>query len=244
MNDRDQAFLAAAQTSILPLEGNQVKVYRWGKQESPKILLVHGWMGRATQFNVLVETLVDKGYQCITFDAPGHGQSSGKETNVLEFATIVELIYQQEGAFQMVIGHSMGAVATLFAMNKWPISTKIVQIGAPALGKDILSGYEQKVNARPQNQKYLHQFIYKKVGLDFFDVQGEKLIQTIPQNTAVLNIHDQHDTEVPFYHQQKFAEVYPQLLTMATENLGHNRTLRDERVVAKIMGFLTSEAKK
>jgi alpha-beta hydrolase superfamily lysophospholipase len=60
--------------------------------QEKKILLIHGWSGRGTQLCSIADCFVKKGYTTISFDAPAHGKSPGKTSDMTEFiATILEL---------------------------------------------------------------------------------------------------------------------------------------------------------
>src|SRR5262249_24545271 len=56
----------------------------WG--DGPRVYLLHGWGGRATQFAAFVEPLVRAGFMPVAFDAPGHGASGGRTASLLHFA--------------------------------------------------------------------------------------------------------------------------------------------------------------
>jgi pimeloyl-ACP methyl ester carboxylesterase len=79
---REDAILEGADISrlrIVPGTENDVEeiaVYHWGKG-GRRILLVHGWGGKAAQFFSFVGPLLDAGFEVIAFDAPAHGASSG-----------------------------------------------------------------------------------------------------------------------------------------------------------------------
>ena len=67
------------------------------------------------QFHALIAHFVSKGFKVISFDAPGHGKSSGGETNLVEFAACIDKIVAINGAPKVLIGHSLGAVISLLA---------------------------------------------------------------------------------------------------------------------------------
>ena len=72
------------------VNGNQVVAHSWGKGKLA--LLSHGWSGRGMQLRKFIEPLLKNGYEVVTFDAPGHGESEGKESSLIEFKdTAVEL---------------------------------------------------------------------------------------------------------------------------------------------------------
>src|SRR5260370_36306027 len=78
---REEAILERADVSrlrIVPGTENdieEVAVYRWGKADR-RILLVHGWGGKAAQFFSFVGPLLQSGFEVIPFFAPAHPASS------------------------------------------------------------------------------------------------------------------------------------------------------------------------
>jgi pimeloyl-ACP methyl ester carboxylesterase len=94
---REEAILAQAEMSrlrIVPGTENDVEevaVYRWGKADR-RILLVHGWGGKAAQFFSFVGPLLESGFEVIGFDAPAHGLSSGTFASGPAFARAARMI--------------------------------------------------------------------------------------------------------------------------------------------------------
>ncbi|WP_338237952.1 alpha/beta hydrolase [Persicobacter diffluens] len=236
VKERELSFLATATTHKLNYQKNSISLYEWKGDKQKTVLFVHGWMGRASQFNLLVEQFQAKGYRCIAFDAPGHGQSEGKETNVLEFAEIASYLDQRFGPFHLVVGHSLGGVAALIAQTRKALCKKLIMIGSPAVGEDILKGFQKKINASAKNDAYLHAYINARSDKNFFELAGKQLIAEVGEVELML-IHDQDDTEVPYYHLEEFKQRFPTAVTYSTKGLGHNRTLRTEEVIKKCLEF-------
>ena len=75
----------------IPAINKEVVLYQYGKSKK-KILLVHGWSGRGTQLFKIADELLKAGYSTVSFDAPAHGKSPGKDTIMVDFiATILEI---------------------------------------------------------------------------------------------------------------------------------------------------------
>src|SRR6218665_1552468 len=55
-----------------------IQTYRWGDDGLPKVVLLHGWGGRATQLGPFIQPLLDAGFQVHALDLPGHGHSAGR----------------------------------------------------------------------------------------------------------------------------------------------------------------------
>ena len=80
-----------ARQSTLPFGSGHLALYDWGS--GPTVLLVHGWGARGTHLGKLVPPLVAAGYRVVAFDAPGHGQSSGRSATLPQFASTNSLSF-------------------------------------------------------------------------------------------------------------------------------------------------------
>src|SRR6478609_3042547 len=70
-----------AQRGRVVVRGHDLATYRWGGGDRT-VLLLHGWRGRASQFAPLVRELVAEGFHVVAFDAPAHGDSPGRNTDI------------------------------------------------------------------------------------------------------------------------------------------------------------------
>jgi pimeloyl-ACP methyl ester carboxylesterase len=203
----------------------------------PAVLLVHGWGGRAGQLAPLAEHLVREGFSAVGFDAPAHGQSAGRVTNLVEFADAIGAVVGTFGPVLGTVGHSMGGAAAAIALGRGIPLGRLVTIGSPS---DLLAqthrfasavGLPESARARMQKR------IERRVGLPLsvFNIAA----QPRPQ-APVLVVHDQGDGQVPHEEGRRLAEAWSADL-MSTQGLGHRRILRDPQVLARISGFMTAD---
>jgi alpha-beta hydrolase superfamily lysophospholipase len=80
-----------------------IRAWRWGS--GPAVLLVHGWEGRGAQLAAFVDPLVEAGLSVVTFDAPGHGASTGSRSSLPHFAWGVRGVSDAIGGTRAIIGH-------------------------------------------------------------------------------------------------------------------------------------------
>ena len=242
---REMSYLEDATVTRVPYSGlvqNGVKDpaylrYQWG--EGPPVLLVHGWSGRATQFTHLIRALVQQGYQVVSFEAPAHGNSPGKQTNLLEFGEIIHELGDSFGEFEAVIGHSLGAVASSRSLLEGLPAKKLVTLGAPSQIAHILRDFAKQVPAGPQPLRHLEKHL---LGLAKASIEEFSLMSVLPQLTQpILLIHDQKDRSVGYDQALELSEAVPSAEMMTTERLGHNRLLGDSEVIESILSFLREE---
>ena len=219
----------------VPAIDKEVMVYNYGKSDK-KVLLVHGWSGRGTQLFKIADELLKLGYSTISFDAPAHGKSPGKNSIMVDFiATILE-IDKQFGPFEAAVGHSLGGMSVLNAIKKGLKVNHAVVIGSGDIVKDIIDDFVAKLELKPNISNRLRLFFEKKYKEDMNSYSA----YLAAKETAipVLVIHDNNDIEVPVtagIHIYKYLQNGELLLT---DGLGHRKILGNPEVIQRIVQFI------
>jgi pimeloyl-ACP methyl ester carboxylesterase len=94
-----------------------------GKEGSPVVLALHGWLDNAASFKPIAQYWQEffPGTQLIAIDLPGHGLSSHKSVDAyyhfVDWLDVLLELFEQQGWQQIdIIGHSMGGmIASAFA---------------------------------------------------------------------------------------------------------------------------------
>ena len=89
----EQTYKAKAQRSTINIASIDVAVYSWG--EGKPVLFIHGWSGRGTQVAPYVDELVNNNYRVISYDAPAHGDTVGKQTSILQVHDVIHALNEQ-----------------------------------------------------------------------------------------------------------------------------------------------------
>ena len=98
-------------------------------------LLVHGWSGSSLQMRRMAEALEPAGYRSVVIDLPGHGPHAGRTTNIYEIAAALRSVAAECGPFDLVVAHSLGAMATAVALEETLEARRLVFI-APGVRPD------------------------------------------------------------------------------------------------------------
>lgn len=211
--------------------------YRWGS--GPVVLLVHGWAGRGSQMATFAAPLVAAGYSVLTFDAPAHGDSPSKQTNLLEVSQIIQALAADNGGLAAIIGHSFGGMAAGYALKQGAAAQKLVTIGSPATMASVLSDFGTQINASAQMVKklttHLEQLANQEV--DTFSLSRNLAAVDLPG----LIVHDQQDNDVAYSQALILHQAWPRSELFTTNGLGHRRILRDDTIIARIVDFVRSE---
>ena len=219
----------------IPSIRRKVMMYRYGTSPK-KILLVHGWSGRGTQLFKIADELLKSGYSTISFDAPAHGKSPGRNTLMTEFIETILELEQQLGPFELAIGHSLGGMSLLNSLKRGLQINRLILIGSGDIVKDIIDDFVKKLNLEPEISDLLQYHFENKSGLIMDDFSAYKASKDI--TIPVLVIHDENDSEVPV---KCAIHIHKHLINgelLLTKNLGHRKILGDKKVVEKIIQFI------
>ena len=223
---------------LVPAINKEVVLYQYGKSKN-KILLVHGWSGRGTQLFKIADELLKAGYSTVSFDAPAHGKSPGKDTIMVDFiATILE-IDRQFGPFEAAIGHSLGGMSVLNAIKKGLKVNHAVVIGSGDIVEDIMDDFVAKLGLKPTVSTLLRLHFEKKYGekMNSYSAFLAAKETTIP----VLVIHDNNDPEVPVKAGIHIHEYLKNGELLLTDGLGHRKILGNPKVIERTVQFIQNK---
>ncbi|MEQ8242192.1 alpha/beta hydrolase [Fulvivirga sp.] len=219
-------------------ESKKVQVYEWG--DGKPVLMVHGWMGRGTQFRKFIQTFNEAGYKVVAFDAPGHGKSDGGSSHILKFADVIAQLSERYNGFEMIIGHSLGGVATMHAIIRGVATNKLVMISSPAIADEIMSEFRKKIGATELAMPYFNNHIEQMFGCSFEGFSAKQNIHLI-KDIDLLLIYDQDDREVSLDSPKVLMAKHDNAKLIRTSGLGHTRILKDDFVVESTLKHLQSE---
>jgi pimeloyl-ACP methyl ester carboxylesterase len=218
------------------LPGRNGDLAAWDFGDGPTVLLAHGWSGHAAQMSAFVPALVAAGYHVVCFDQPAHGHSGGRRTNMLEFRDAVLTVGRRLGPLAGVIAHSLGATATLLALDRGLRADRLVLMAPPIDPIPFAWAFASHVGlprARTEGLiKLLRDFLHADLG-------GRYAIEAAAATRdPLLVIHDQDDRAVPIEQGRALAEASPRAQLWPISGLGHNRMLADPAVVQTAVEFL------
>ncbi|MCK5395498.1 MAG: alpha/beta hydrolase [Gammaproteobacteria bacterium] len=236
----EYAVLVSAKIESHRINDETIVTYSWG-QTGPIVLLVHGWSGRGTQLGNFVDPLIKAGYRVLSFDAPAHGKSSGKQTNLYIVADVILALQKHYGTFDSVITHSFGGPCIAVALQRGLLASRVINISPPATTKGLVDKFISTLN------------IPEKAGLNLIErietTFGKKIWHEISMKNTVrglnipaLVIHDDQDTDVPWQEGQIVAQSWDNARFVKTTGLGHRRILRDTTVIESAVNFIAVAA--
>ncbi|MCB0280628.1 MAG: alpha/beta hydrolase, partial [Calditrichaeota bacterium] len=220
----------------IKLVGQEIQLYEWG-QGDKKILFHHGWQGRGSSAAAFVQPLLDKGYKVVAFDGPAHGESTGKKSNLPEFAEVLNEIVKRYDGFEAIIAHSFGGMVTSYALQRYKLDVKrLVFISSPFTMSFIISSFSAIINTTQYVGKRILEKIEKQFNITVEDISGEYLAPK--QDLPLLLIHDEDDNEVPISEAIYQNKLWNGSLLIKTSELGHRKILRDDDVIIAVIEFI------
>jgi pimeloyl-ACP methyl ester carboxylesterase len=231
-------IIRSAQRDTLLVDNIPIAIYTWGT--GPVVLFVHGWSGRGSQVSAFVEPLTAAGFQVIGIDAPGHGETPGDSTNILECAAVLQAVSARFGPVHAALTHSFGGMVLAYAMNHGMSVERVVSISAPAHVDYLIDGFAQTL-AIPE---IVIAAMRKRMEQQFPDSLWERLsmVHNVQNLTApALVIHDENDVSVPWQQGRMIADAWPGARFLKTSGLGHGRILRDKQVIAAAVEFIANK---
>jgi pimeloyl-ACP methyl ester carboxylesterase len=228
------AFLDTSIKEAVIYQNISIMTYRW-KGTKDTVLLVHGWESNASRWKDLIKILKSNDYNIIALDAPAHGNSGSKLFNALMYSECIHAVAQKFNS-NIIIGHSIGGTASIFAQKKYQIPSiqKLVLLGAPADFIGVFNRYEKMMGYNNKVSNAMNQYVLKHHNHlpDYFSAANfSKEIKA-----KGLIIHDKKDRIIPFKDALNYKENYTNSVLISTRGFGHS--LKHEDVYLHILEFL------
>ena len=238
---RERQIREAAKLHFIDVKNRQISVRVWG--DGPTILLAHGWGGRSSQFMAFIGPLVAAGYRVVGFEIPGHGDSTGKQSNMLDGATVLAEVAKQEGPLEAIIAHSFGTGTTLLAMDKYEVEApKVVLISSFSSVAFILEIFGELFSLRQSTLDALQKVAINKFTHEYHvEWSWEEIspLVTIKNfDSELLLIHDEKDHEVPLEEVLPLHNSQPDANKLITSGFGHRKILINKDVIETTLAFI------
>ncbi|MEO0469700.1 MAG: alpha/beta fold hydrolase [Bacteroidota bacterium] len=217
----------------------RIRGYMWGSGEK-RVLIVHGWHSHALYFGTMIESLLAAGYQVMAFDFGAHGRSDGVYTNLPDFIDQLIHVLNRTGVPYAVIGHSLGAVASLFALTEYEgkMPERIISIAPPPRATTFFRQFSDALGGNDAIYQHFIEHTAKTVGRDIREFQLDRLGPMLPFD-RMLHLHDLKDQAVSLEDVQQLLASWPEVAHHFTEGYGHNRILQAPEACDHILSFLT-----
>ncbi len=225
---------AGAQQLAVEYRGQGLTGWRWG-ENGPAVLLVHGWEDHSGAMLSLVEPLRQRGYQVVTLDAPGHGLSPDMATHLVDTGDALAALMNQVGRFRAIIAHSYGAAAVAHLLARQPgwMPEHLTLVSPMQDIRQHLAIFAGIAGLSPAGWERLQHRVQALLGQSLADISTLAAAKRL--GVPGLVIHDREDPLIPYAVSAGVAERWPAADLIATQGLGHRRTLGCPDVVNQIL---------
>jgi len=229
-----------------PPQSVEIAVELLGPQDGPLVYLLHGWGGWRGQFAPIGRRLAASGYRVVLIDAPNHGDSGpgalGSPHGLLpDFNLTLAAVVRELGPAYAIVGHSLGAACSALVLLDGVKAEKAAFIAPPIdpvaytriLGEVV--GYGERIRTR------LVRIAERRIGIELATLALPAQLADRADLPPALVVHDTHDPVVPVVTGRTLAATWPVADIIETTDLGHNKILREEAVIAAVVEFIDGD---
>lgn len=234
---REKEVLATAKQSSIKVNNTSIAVYEWGEGTKTAILF-HGWESNAGSLGAFVQPLVENNYKVVSFDAPAHGKSKGKQSNLIYFKKTAKFIIEKIGVPDLVIGHSLGANTIIMVAKEEKINFSKAVLISPF--NRLMSVFDELRLMLKIPPKLFNRFIEKFgiiAGYEFKDFYFQDMGKQSPLEN-VLILHDVDDKITEYKHSKEMNKAWPKTSLKSISGSGHYRILWDEVAIESALEFI------
>lgn len=245
---RMSALMANAVAHDVDYADGRVRAYLWpaasGGPARGRVLLVHGWSGRAMVMGAFAGPIRAAGWDVAAFDLPAHGDSTGQRLNLALGARALQAVADQLGPFEAAITHSFGGPVTLLAAEGGPPLagptpfSRLVIISAPNELEAITRQFGRSVGLSALAQAAMEAEVERIARRPIAAFRCDAFLATT--GLPALVIHDADDAEVALANGKAIAAAGPPgTRLMRTARLGHRRIIFAPAVVKAAVDFIS-----
>lgn len=217
---KEQAFLDEAEISSL----GDLVLYQWGESSHPYIFLAYGWGYNAGRWRHFVPLLVEAGYRVVAFDSPGHGHATPGTVSLPVNAQYMADIIEHFGKPSAIIGHSFGGASAVLALSRLPKSlhpNRVVLMAAFSEAEGVFREYQRRIGMREGLYQDFVRHTESVVGDDIANYDLARISGDMDHVRALV-IHDPKDDMTPFYHAERYQQLWVGSRLWAPAKGGHH----------------------
>ena len=237
----EQRLLGRARRALVDTDSGAVAVYVWERtlvrDPVPTVLLVHGWNGRGTQMGSFVAPLLRAGFRVVAVDAPGHGDSPGRECAVPVAAAALLAVERELGPFAAAVTHSFGCACLLLAASRGLTVGRAVCISPPNRLEWLANRFADALKIPAVVRSAMFRQLEVRYGAGLWERFSPDSLAAEVRFPGLI-IHDRDDRQVPWRQARAIADAWPGARFVRTEGQGHSRILYHRDTIRRVTAFL------
>ncbi len=235
LNTKQKLWLEEYKFQTLNNNNRHIQIYKWGTGKT-KLLFLHGWTGNSYRWRRFIEKFDLEKYSIFAFDAPAHGLSTGKRTNLIDFHSVFEDVIKIIGPVDTAIGHSFGGFVLSYALFVKPEIEiqKVAILGSPVLATHFFDYYKSIIQLKEDQLNRIMDNFEKYIGKHprYFD--GIEFAKNIEKKAII--IHDINDLEAPYANAVQMHNNWRNSKLVSTTKEGHRLT--GDSIIDLILEFV------
>ncbi|MEO8018082.1 MAG: alpha/beta fold hydrolase [Pseudomonadota bacterium] len=233
----DAPVIAQANKVLLRSGTDEFIVWKWGDGD-PCVVLLHGWGSHAARFGNFIAPLRAAGFSVIGIDAPAHGASPGRRSDLPRFRDSLAQVLRMHSPVHAVVGHSLGggAMLTVLAEIGEHHPRKICLFGVPSDMDYILESFAMMLGLKDAARANLRKRFAAHFGRPATAISVTAAAPSV--RIPVLVVHDEEDNVAPFAQGAALASAIPLATLWRTRGMGHSGALRDAETIERVVNFL------
>jgi pimeloyl-ACP methyl ester carboxylesterase len=239
-SEAERLLLEAGRPRRLRVGSGEIATWEWGEKKGPTVLLVHGWGSRAARLGSFVAPLTDAGYSVVAFDAPAHGDSSGRLSSLPQFMEAVLTVARTRESIHAVVAHSMGGAAAALAMGRGLEAERAVFLAPAANPGSYTRLFAEILGIPPPIRESMERRFEQQFGIRWEEFDVPTRVWSF--STPLLVFHDREDREVAWSDGDAIARAWPKAELVTTHGLGHTKIVHDPDIVRRAVAFLDVRA--
>ncbi len=172
------------------------------RSTSPLIIITHGWGSNSEHMLPLAAQFFQAGFNVLLFDSRCHGNSDGDTFSALprfteDIEAAIELAKKQlpfNGKI-ILVGHSVGAGAVLYAASKRNDISAVISLSAFGSPQWLMTRYFRDLKLPGFMIQFLNAYIQWVIGHRFDEIAPVNTIKKL--SIPILLVHGTHDKTVP-----------------------------------------------
>jgi len=217
-----------------------IATYVWGDPSTqPYALLVHGWSSFGLRFLPWIHHLREAGFAAVTFDQPGHGNSTGELCTLPDFIHTIHAIGALYGNAALAIGHSLGGAAVTLAQAEHWHAERIVAIAPPANMEAAAERFMRFMHLGYHLRDRFFDWHEHTTGVNVSELDVRRHLPALGH--PCLIVHDLDDVEVPWGEGELYAHHWHNARLLTTQGLGHHKVLDAPEVIDAVLAFTRGE---
>ncbi|MCG7626761.1 alpha/beta hydrolase [Epibacterium sp. MM17-32] len=210
---------------------------RFGPENGPRVLLLHGWNARSAMMTPLALALAASGARVILPDLPGEGCNPARPMSFSAKARILAAQYREED-IDTVIGHSAGGLIAAQVIEAGLTAARLVTICAPYSMETLLRAYLCRISAPIAVTDALLSRAARREGRAPHEIGPELFAR---MGSRLMVIHARRDWQVRLSEAEDICSIAPAARALVLDACNHHSILDDPRLFEGIVCFALPE---